>query len=132
MGKLLRREDILAASDIQTEEVEVPEWGGCVLVRGMTGAERDEFEASVMERKGKNVRFNLNDARAKLVAACVVDEAGARVFSDSDVRLLTRKSAAALDRVAQAAQRLSGLREDDLEELAKNSPSGQSDDSISD
>ena len=53
----LTRDQILAVSDIQTEEVHVPEWGGTVLVRGLTGAERDEFEAGMATPQGNRVRY---------------------------------------------------------------------------
>ena len=45
----LSRDDILKAADNEPEEVDVPEWGGSVLVRGMTGRERDAFEVSLMQ-----------------------------------------------------------------------------------
>ena len=41
---MLTQEQIRAASDLKTEEVYVPEWGGSVLMRGMTGTERDAWE----------------------------------------------------------------------------------------
>lgn len=44
---LLSKTDILCANDLQTEDVEVSEWGGAVRVRSFTGRERDAFEASV-------------------------------------------------------------------------------------
>ena len=47
--KLLSRDEILAASDLTKELVEVPEWGGSVYVRAMTGTERDSYEESVLE-----------------------------------------------------------------------------------
>jgi len=118
--KLLTREAILQAEDLPTEDVEVPEWGGVVRVRGLTGAERDAFEQSIVEQRGKNTRMNLRNIRARLVALTVVDEEGNRLFSDDDVEALGRKSAAALNRVFEVAQRLSGLRPEDVEELAGN------------
>ena len=118
--KFLTRDAILKAHDLPTEDVEVPEWGGVVRVRGLTGAERDAFEQSIVEQRGKNTRMNLRNIRAKLVALTVVDEEGNRVFSDEDAEALGKKSAAALDRVFAAAQRLSGLRPEDVEELAGN------------
>jgi hypothetical protein len=119
---ILSRDDILRAADLPTEEVHVPEWGGSVLVRGMTGAERDAFESSVVELKAGNkaTSVNMQNIRAKLVALTVVDEKGERLFSQADVELLGNKSAAALQRIFEAAQRLSGLTQADVEELAKN------------
>lgn len=129
--KLLNRDAILQAQDLPTEDVEVPEWGGAVRVRGLTGAERDAFEQSVVEQRGKSTRANLKNIRAKLVAMTVVDENGERLFSDSDAAILGKKSAAALNRVFEVAQRLNGMTPDDVEELSGNSEGAESADSTS-
>ena len=117
---ILSREAILRATDLKSERVEVPEWGGCVTVRSMTGFERDAFEASLFDGKGASRKEKLANLRARLVAFCVVDAEGKRIFSDSDAEALGRKSAAALDRVFAVAQRLNGLGHTQVEELAKN------------
>jgi len=117
---VLSRDQILQAHDLPTERVYVPEWGGEVIVRGLTAAERDAFEQSIVETRGKNTQVNLRNIRAKLVALCCVDEEGSRIFQDEDAELLGRKSAVALNRVFEVAQQLSGLRPEDVEELAGN------------
>lgn len=129
---LLTRDQILKAQDLPTEDVSVPEWGGTVRVRALTGAERDAFEQSIVEQRGRSTRMNLQNLRAKLVALTVVDEEGNRIFSDSDAKLLGKKSALALNRVFEVAQKLSGLTSEDVEELTKNSESDQSEDSTLD
>lgn len=116
----LNRDEILGINDLPTEDVFVPEWNTWVRVRGLTGAERDQFEQSIVEARGKDTRVNLRNIRAKLVALCVVDEEGKRLFKDEDAELLGRKSAVALNRIFEVAQRLSGLRPEDVEELAGN------------
>jgi hypothetical protein len=124
--KRLTREEILAAGPrLATEEVPVPEWGGAVLVRELTGAERDEFEESCYVGRGKNRQENFRNLRARLVALSVVDDAGRRLFSPEDLAMLSTCGAAALDRLFGAAQRLSGLTTRDVEELAGNSGAGQ-------
>lgn len=128
----LTREQILQADDLLLEDVEVPEWDGTVRVRGLTGAERDAFESEIVQLKGKKASLNTQNFRAKLVARSVVDEDGQRLFSDRDAQVLGQKSAAALQRVFEVAQRLSGLSETDVEELVANFNEGQSDDSTSD
>jgi hypothetical protein len=125
----LTRDAILTANDIRTEEVDVPEWGGVVLVRGMTGTERDAFEARVVETHGKTTRVNLVNFRAKFVASVCVDDAGQPLFTEADIAALGKKSAAALQRVFNVAQRLSGLSDEDVDELVKKSENGQSADS---
>ena len=129
-SKLLSKAQILGAVDVQVEVVAVPEWGGTVKVRGLSGSERDAFEAETIQRKGKDVRTNTRNLRARLVAMTVVDEAGERVFGFGDVEALGAKSARALDRVFGVGMRLSGLGDRDVEELTKNSESDQSDGSI--
>lgn len=117
---LLSKDQILAAEDTSFEDVAVPEWGGTVRVKALSGAERDQFEQSVMQRKGKRFEVNARNMRAKLVAVSVVDEDGNRLFADADVEALGKKSAAALDRVFTVAQRLSGLTDEDVAELEEN------------
>ena len=126
----LSRDDILKAEDITTEEVDVPEWGGTVLVRGMTGQQRDEFEASTAVRRGNQMVQDYANVRAKVVAWCVVNDDGTRMFTASDVHALGEKSGAALDRIFWVASRLSGLSEEDVQslegELAGNPTGGSS------
>ena len=109
---LLGRDQILGAVDLEHVDVDVPEWGGTVRVRMMTGAERDAFEAATVVRHGKKVETNLANIRARLVALCVVDEKGERLFSEADAEALGKKSGSALGRVFEAAQRLNGLTEE--------------------
>lgn len=122
---LLTRESILGAVDLRTVDVDVPEWGGTVRVSMMTGTERDAFESETVVRKGKRVEVNMVNMRARLVARTVVDETGARVFEDGDVLALAAKSAAALNRVFEAARILNGLTEEAAGEAAENFPIGQ-------
>ena len=118
---LLSKTAILAAQDLQTEDVEVPEWGGAVRVRSFTGRERDAFEASMVRGEGRDRKVDLTNMRARLVGLTVIDETGQRLFTDEEVDLLGAKSGAALDRVFAIAQKLNGLSGADVEELSKNS-----------
>lgn len=117
---ILSRDQILSTADRPREIVAVPEWGGEVIVMGMTGSQRDSLEASVIDRAGRKVNIDLTDLRAKVVARVVVDESGARLFSEADVAALGQKSAAALQRVYEVGQRLSGMSDSDVEELTGN------------
>jgi hypothetical protein len=114
----LTREQILEKSTLATEEVEVPEWGGSVLLRELSGKERDAFELSLVEQNGTDQQVNLNNLRARLVAWSVVDENGAKLFStDGDVIKLGELSARALQRCFEKAQELSGLSNENVKEL---------------
>lgn len=113
---LLSKEAILSADDRKTRDIEVPEWGGTVRVATMTASERDRWEA---ETYG-GAKPNTIDFRARFVALCLVDEKGARMFSDKEVSALGSKSAAALQRVFAAAQELNALTDKAVEDLEKN------------
>ena len=128
--KLLGREDVLKADDNMEEYVEVPQWGGTVKVKGLTGNERDRYEASLVKGTGRNREVTMKAARAKLVVLGTIDEEGKQVFNSKDVAALGKKSAKALNRVANAIQRLSGLTAEDMEELTGNSDDGQNESSI--
>jgi hypothetical protein len=127
--ELLTREAILDIEDLKTAVVAVPEWGGSVRVRGLTGAERDRFEESVIRLRGQKVGADLTNVRARLVSMAAIDGEGQPLFTDRDVAALGAKSAKALERVFDAAAKLSGLAPGDIEDLTEgftNGPSGDS------
>lgn len=125
----ITRDVILNSKDIETEDVEVPEWGGIVKVKAMSGTERDAFEASIVDASAKGgPRMKTENIRAKLCVKTIVDPTSLQpMFTVADIEALGRKSAAALDRVYAVASRLSRVSQDDIEELEKNSGNGQSD-----
>lgn len=125
----LSRDQILDASDLETKEVEVPEWGGTVLVKALSGRDRDAYEASLMKIRGKEQIPDLHNMRAKLVARAIVDEEGKRLFTDQDINALGLKSAAALDRVHAVIQEMSGLGEGATVDAEENSSAAESGDS---
>lgn len=131
--ELLGRDDILNASDIAYEFVQVPEWSNgrtaTVRIKAMTGSERDRWEASLMKGTGKNRDVNMEDARAKLAALTIVDMEGTPIFTLADVKALGKRSAAALDRVYEVSARLSKISKEDVDELVGNSEDGPGEDS---
>lgn len=119
---MLSRDDILKAEDRKFEVLPVPEWGGDVRLRTLTGRERDEFESSTVQTNKKGQQSaNLVNIRARLVSLCIVDENDERIFpSKTDIHLLGDKSAAALERVFSKCNEMNGLTNEDVEELAEN------------
>jgi hypothetical protein len=119
----LSADEILNADDLKREAVDVPEWGGTVLVQGMDGTSRDLFEAQMLNSKGDGFDKDkgMEMYRARLAAYCLVDENGKRIFQGTAViKRLGTKSAQALTRVVDVATRLSGITDDDVEELTGN------------
>lgn len=125
--KVLTKDEILAADDIQRQWVDVPEWGGGVYVYVMSGVERDSFEESNWEMRGKSNVLNLQNLRARLCAVCIRDEKGKRLFASKEIKALGKKSGVALSRVFKVAQEINGMTPEDIEEMTKNLKGGQND-----
>lgn len=124
----LTKAGILRAEDIIVEPVEVPEWGGRVRVKALSGSERDAFESSLVVNKGKKSQYtDTRNVRAKLASMAIVGADGNPLFDQADVVKLGKKSSAALDRVFSVAMKLSKITDEDLEELVGNSEPGHSD-----
>lgn len=114
---MLTKEQILSVSDIKTEQIDVPEWGGSVKIKVMTGTERDAFEQSVVEGQ----KTDLRNIRARFCSIIIVDDDGKRLFTDADISALGKKSGTALGRIFDAGQKINCLTKDDFKELEKNS-----------
>jgi len=131
---LLSKAQITEVDDRKWEDVDVPEWGGTVRVLGMSGTERNAYQSSlvVLGPNGSVQRMNMADQLAKLVAKSIVGEDFERLFTDKDVAALGKKNGAVLERIGAVAQRLSGLRKEDVEAKAGNSDAPTSGASTSD
>ena len=116
--RFLSREEILGLTDLPVEEVEIPEWGGWVGVRAMTATERSQYMAALVEWSSDGIqqRPNIVNSDVRLAALTLVDpETGARLFTLDEVEALGQRSAVALNRIVERAQRLSALRPEDME-----------------
>lgn len=111
---MLNKDDILNADDLNTDVIEVPEWGGEVTIQALTGATREQFELLYADEE----KANDPNIRASLAMLSIVDDAGQLMFEQADVIRLGKKSFKALDRVFRAAQKLNGLG--GIEEDEKN------------
>ena len=114
------KDEILLADDLERVAVSVPKWTDKPLfVRVMSGIDRDLFEYQCFANRDKPEVMARN-MRARVVALTLVDEAGERIFGDDDLAALGMKSSRELDIVYEAAAKLNGLRQSDIEELAGN------------
>ena len=111
--------EILSLNDRDVvERVEVPEWGGHVLVGAMTGRDRDRFERECLEATQAD-RAAPDDVRAKLAIACCIDAEGAPLFAQSDIDAVALKSSIALDRIYEVCLRINAMSDADIEEITE-------------
>jgi len=135
MSIVLTKDAILNSQDIETGVVEVPEWGGSVRLKVLTGAQRDEWEQEAQGRRrgeGKNAKMDTRGLKASLLYRCIVDVEGDQMFGKEDLSLLNSKSSRALERVWDKAVEMNGIGDDEVAELEKNSEGSPSDSSGSD
>jgi len=131
MSKCCTAADILGADDRRSKRVEVPEWGGHVYVRSLSGLEKELFSQAVnVVRNGKS---EVNDVglRARYLAVAICDEQKQPLFTLDQVEALGTRNTLVLDRVWKAALELNAETDDGREELVKNSKPDQNADSIS-
>lgn len=116
MTTYLKLTDILGIDDAQYLEVHVPEWNGHVKLKSMTSVDRDRYETLVMRLKNdaSGNSKGWEGLRARVVANCLCDDAGRRLFpSDSqDWKKLNEKSAAVISRLFDQCMTLSGMGEE--------------------
>jgi len=106
---------------VPREDVPVPEFGEGVVVPvwGMTALERTRFEQSMQGKSGP-VAARVLEIRERLVVACCKSDDGVPLFTAADVQAIGQQRADVVERIVNAAQRLSGFTAADIETTAKN------------
>jgi len=116
---------ILAARDTKlSNAISVPEWGGEVYIKTLSGTERDAFEDAYAENK-------MQAFRCRFLVLTLSDDKGQRLFEDADVTELGKKSSVVINRLFEAAWKHNAFTNEAVESLGEGSPEGQSGGSIS-
>ncbi len=126
---ILQKLDILSARDRKQETVDVPEWGGEVIVSELGAADYMAIWGNPEFSKDDGKTVDMSKFAPALVARCIVDETGGRIFNDDDTASLASKSSIPFGRVATVALRLNGFLAQE-EEIKKSMPSPSDDSSI--
>lgn len=113
---MLDRASILAAKDIITETFPIPQWGGDVTIRMLTGEQREELESRIQTFKSGAKK----SVRALAAVYSLVGEDGAPLFTQSDVAELAAKSGVALDTIFDHVLKLNAMTKAEAGELEKN------------
>lgn len=129
--KVLSFDEIIAADDLETVKVPVPEWGGAVLMRTMSGKRRDEYIQILQGRmvgtgKGRTLK-NYRGLSALLLKECFIKTDGSPLFDTKQVAKLQEKNGSVISRLVEKAQEMNGLTDDEVEKISKNSETTQND-----
>jgi hypothetical protein len=120
----LNKTAILAAGDIKLDKVAVPEWGGDVYLKTISGIDRDQFEEGYSEQKMKNFR-------ARFLVLTLCDEKGDRLFTDAEVAELAKKSSLVLNRLFEKSWGFNAFTNEAVDDLGNDSTVAPSDGSTS-
>lgn len=115
------RDKIRSARDIQTEVVDVPEWGVAVEVRSMSVRQRAVFVSASQDQTEEGVQ-RVEKVYGGILVSCVFDpENGETVFDEDDLSwLMTEKSGAVIDNLVGRCLEVSGLKEKAIDEAGKS------------
>lgn len=119
----LSKEEILQAIERRLREavpVDVPDWGGVVYIRRLPVA---ELKALGLEDGGRPS----TEQTVQLLAACLADERGERLFADGEVSALARADLRVFTGLLAAALRENGLLSAELEEMVAGFAGAQRD-----
>jgi len=118
--KILTKADILGAEDFATETHEVKEWGGSVMLRTLSGKERDEFEARISKASKDGKSIDIRGLKALLLSLALIDGDGNLLFESAEADQLNLKSSKPINDLFEIAQRMNGIGQDAVDELVKN------------
>jgi len=110
---LLTKEQIFAAQDLQSIDIDIPEWGGSVKVRAMSAIDRINFEKEQKDLQPSEMVL-------KLVLLTCIDDAGDRLFENDDLEQLQLKSPNAILKIFNESIKLNVLNDKKIEEQAEN------------
>jgi hypothetical protein len=107
---VLSRDKLLKVkAEVPTEKISVPELGGEVIIRGMTGKEQTIFNRSVVKKGGDRNEVDDELFASKLIVQCLTDEKGERLLKEDEFAIVQGWPASVFQKLAQASLRVNGL-----------------------
>lgn len=107
---MLTKEQLLKTVKRPSVKVEMPEFGGEILLRGISAGELMTFQKSIEKPSKKNGEFEIDRETfgPKLLVRCIVDKDGNRVFADEEWESFNGWPVSAFQRATAAALKLNG------------------------
>ena len=104
-----------AKANVRKQEVEIEGYGK-VFIRILKARERDLYEGSI----AGGDKFNFDNFRSRLVALCLCDANGNRIFKDEDISVLGEMPADLINKLFTVAQEINGFTPKAIETAEKN------------
>ncbi|MBC8587112.1 MULTISPECIES: hypothetical protein [Tissierellales] len=112
---LLSRSQILEAQDIKTKKINVPEWGGEIMIKQLSAKENDDIVMNMVnvkkmaakqlsKKSNENYEEAVNEVAIKnqkimMIVKSVVDENMKQLFTEADIELLATKNTSVIEKV---------------------------------
>lgn len=122
MSEIATREQILSLAGLEKRrfmDVDLPVSGLRVRIRSLTEEEYARYQMAVVNTAGKVRTNKLEDAGRRLIALCIVDENGNRLFADNEADKLRSLDNADAQSLYNACLKHNGINRDE-EEMLKN------------
>lgn len=116
MSDFLTVGKILDSDDIKYEPLEIPEWGGKVLLKSLSGEERDKVERMARQFSAGEIP----GYSAEIAAMTVCDGNKKLLFTNAELPRLRKKSGAILRKIFDAVAKQNLLTPDAIQDAAKN------------
>lgn len=110
----LSRDQILAANDIEVEEVVVPEWKGSVYVKELSLRDRIEIENAAKGKTGDA------DVFYRTLIKCICDSEGHLLFDEKDIERLGAKNNKVLHKLFKKCITFNKIDAEAVEQASKN------------
>lgn len=126
----LSLQEIFAAPDVATKEVQIPEWNGSVHVRQLSALEGIRLGAQFKALTGTDAEI----AEQRLVIALATylsDPEGKPLASQAEALKLLSKSQQVVERIVTAGSDFNGSNQTEEDAIAKNSTPSRADSSPS-
>lgn len=120
MSTLILGKGALANSALKREAVDVPEWGGAIILRELSAREQSDL---TMRRKALTEDTDINAGVALMVryiAYAWINEDGTHVLGEDDMDALLDQPVSVLKAISDVALRLSGDMPEAAAEAKKN------------
>ena len=119
MGYITNANEILAKDDFTYAEIDVPEWGGTLRLRSLSGVQRTIITARAQKNK-----ITADGLYEQMVIMAAVDEDGKPIFEERQhLEMLKMRNSSVTKRIGEKVMEISGFKPDaesDTESAEKN------------
>jgi hypothetical protein len=118
---LATRDDLLGRFRRRYDFAVAPVMGKRFRLQNLNELERSRVENSILNNKGRIRGDRLLQIKARWIQATAVDGDGNLFYSERDVPTIAGQDSQDVDALMEAIKRHVGIKDDDLEDMEKNS-----------